>query len=142
MYTDPVPLFRLAAAAGWPADQIERFAGRNDPITLRSLTETVSQHAGVPVTDIVGPTRRPDCVRARHIVSWLARRFTNKSATIIVHHLGRHNHTTALWGAARIDLAIREAGILPPPLNTPRAWTVALWNAKWPLLRYRNPMRA
>jgi hypothetical protein len=141
MDTNPVPLFRLAAAAGWPADQIRMSVGRNDPVTLRSLTETVSQHAGVAVADIVGPTRRPDCVRSRHIVSWLARRFTNKSGTVIVHHLGRRTHTTVLWGAARIDLAIREAGILPPALNTPRAWTVALWNAEWPPLQYRNPMR-
>lgn len=107
--------------------------------TIRSLAEVVSRCSGVPVPDIVGPSHTAGVSKARQIATWLARRYTSSSTTVIAVHTGRKDHTTVLHSTARVELAIREADIPAPADDTPEAWAAALWEAAWPPLNYRRP---
>jgi chromosomal replication initiation ATPase DnaA len=109
--------------------------------TILSLVEIVSQSSGVRVTDITGTGRTAAVTKSRHIVSWLARRFTRQSSSVIARHTGGRDHSTALYSIARVRLAICEASIASPVIDTPEAWTDVLWAAHWPALRRRDPMR-
>ena len=128
---DPVEQFRLVAVSGWP----------NEQPSIRSLAHAVAKRSGVGVTDILGKGRRSDPVKARHILTWLARRFTKSSAPVIASALRRRDHTAVLYSVARVNLAIRETGIPSPPCNTPEAWTSLLWTADWPELGRHDPRR-
>lgn len=110
--------------------------------TIRSLAGVVSKVSEVPVPDIVGPRHTAAFSKARQITSWLARRFTNSSTSVIARHTGRKDHTTALHSIARVDMAIREAAIAAPAADTPEAWAAALWAVDWPPLNYRDPVKA
>jgi chromosomal replication initiation ATPase DnaA len=131
MYTDLYETSVHGPSAQWPAQRP----------TILSLAEVVSQFSGVRVTDITGPGRTAAVAKARHIVSWLARRFTRQSSSVIARHTGGRDHSTALYSIARVSLAICEASIAAPVIDTPEAWTDALWEAHWPSLRRRDPMR-
>lgn len=109
--------------------------------TIRSLADVVYQCSGVPVSDIVGRCRLAGIAKARHIVSWLARRYTNASSAVIATHTGRKDHTTALYSVARVNLAIHEANISAPSADTAEVWASVLWATPWPAVNYRNPMR-
>lgn len=132
MYRSP-----YEACTQWPT--ITRPFSRN---TVRSLADVVSQCSGIPVPDILGPRHTACFSKGRQILTWLARRYTSSSSTVIARHTGRRNHTTVLHAIARVDLAIREASIAAPASDTPEAWAAALWAATWPPLDYRNPMKA
>jgi Bacterial dnaA protein helix-turn-helix len=106
--------------------------------TIRSLAVVVSHCSGSRVSDILGPSHGAVVSKARQILTWLARRYTSHSTTVIATHTGRKNHTTVLHSIARVDLAIREAAIVPPAADTPEAWAAVLWAATWPALGYRN----
>jgi chromosomal replication initiation ATPase DnaA len=109
--------------------------------TIRSLAVVVSQCSGVPVSDIIGHRRFAALAKARHILSWLARRYTRSSAPVIATHTGRREHTTALYSVARVHLAIREADIAAPADDVAEAWAAILWVTPWPALNSRDPMR-
>lgn len=130
MYADPFQDFAQSPVA--------RLRQRT---TIRSLAEVVSTVSGVPASDIVGPRHTAAFSKARQVVSWLARRYTNSSSPVIARYTGRKDHTTALHSIARVDLAIREAGIAAPAADTPEAWAAVLWDSQWPPLNYRNPMQ-
>jgi hypothetical protein len=142
---DPVKRFRLAAVGGWPAQQMEAARARDpsamEPQTVRSLARTVAKCSGVSAADILGKSRRSDFAKARHILTWLARRFTKASLPAIAAGLGRRDHTAVMHSVARVNLAIREASIPRPLSDTPEVWARLLWLATWPELRRRNPMK-
>lgn len=117
--------------AEWPARRT----------TVRSLAEVVSRCSGLPVSDILGPRHTAAFAKARQVVTWLARRYTTSSTTVIAVHTGRKDHTTVLHSAARVELAIREANIASPAADTPEAWAAALWGTAWPPLNYRRPRK-
>lgn len=117
--------------AEWPARRT----------TIRSLTEVVSTVSGHSVADITGPRHTAGASKARQIVTWLSRRYTLCSTSVIARHTGRKDHTTVLHSTARVELAIREANIAPPASDTPEDWAAALWESTWPRLNYRRPMR-
>lgn len=108
-------------------------------MTIRSMAEVVSRCSGVPVPDILGPSHAAGVSKARQIATWLARRYTSSSTTVIATHTGRKDHTTVLHSMARVELAIREADIARPADDTPEAWAAALWETAWPPLNYRRP---
>ena len=128
---DLVERYRLVAASGWP----------NERPTIRTLAHAVSKRSGIGVTDILGTSRRSDAVKARHILTWLARRFIRSSAPIIATALRRRDHTAVLYSIARVNLAIREARIPSPCSETPEDWAGVLWNADWPALGRHDPRR-
>lgn len=128
---DPVKLYNLASSSGWPAQAS----------SVRSLTEVVSKVSGLRISDILGRSHVPDHAKARHIVSWLARRFTGSSAAAIATHIRRKDHTAVLYGVAKVELVIREAPICAPPANEAEAWARALWTAFWPALGNRDPLK-
>jgi chromosomal replication initiation ATPase DnaA len=128
---DSVRQYRLAGLSGWPAERP----------TVRTLAHAVAKCSGLGVADILGKGRRSDYVKARHVLTWLARRFTKSSAPVIAAALKRRDHYAVLYSIARVNLAIREARIPSPASDTPEAWAGLLWNADWPALERRDPMR-
>lgn len=128
---DPVTQYRLATSSGWPAQ----------PISIRGFVVAVSRVSGLAVSDILGPCRVPIYAKARHIAAWLARRYTDASLPAIARQLRRKDHQTIAHAIARVDLAIKEAPICAPALDTPKEWVPVLWAAQWPALNNRNPMK-
>lgn len=110
-------------------------------LTVRSLAHVVAKLSGVPVSDILGSRHIASHAKARHIVAWLARRFTRTSLPVIARVMQRRHHTTVLHSVARVNLVIAEEHIVAPVPDTPEAWAAALWDAEWPDLRNRDPMK-
>lgn len=129
---DPLKRYRLAASSGWAAPVV----------SIRSLVGVVSKISGLPASDILGPCRVTHFSKARHIAAWLARRFTGCGTSRIAKGIRRKDHASVIYALARVDLAIEEAPIASPGADTPEAWAAALWEAQWPVLARRDPMKA
>ena len=72
-------------------------------------------------TDILSARRDARLVRVRHVIMWLAKRFTLHSLPDIGRALGNRDHTTVLHGVRKIDHRVAELGS-GPAADTPEAW--------------------
>lgn len=121
--------FRLIASVVRPNDM--------HPLRVADILSLVSHLSGLPVTEILSDRRCTSTVKARHIVAWLARRFTHRSLKEIGRQLGKRDHTTLMHGLSRVDYAVSDIQLAAEP-NTLGAWAVALWRADWPPIAGRG----
>lgn len=64
--------------------------------SIRKITSTTAKHYGLPVTDLLGPSRHKNVANARSTAIYLARRLTGKSLVEIGTFFGGRDHTTVL----------------------------------------------
>ena len=92
-------------------------------LSFHSIMHAVCLACGVSQTALVAKSRRHAVCDARHILFWLARRYTGQSLVWIGQHVGGRDHTTVLHGVEkveanmadfkdRIDMALSELGIV------------------------------
>ena len=83
--------------------------------TLRAITNAVSKHFHLPASQMKGPSRRREVVRARGVAILLTRRLTDASLEQLGRHFGGRDHTTVLHALRQTetllatDAAIRQA---------------------------------
>jgi transposase len=75
--------------------------------------------------ELFSERRQRDLVRKRHMMMWLARRFTGRSLTKIGKYIGGRDHTTVIHGCRYFDNLIKEIG--GPEEDTKEAWAQHLW---------------
>lgn len=69
---------------------------------MRHLAETVGRLTSVNLGDMVAENRRPQYVRARHIVYYVARHAFNYSFSVIGDLLSR-DHSTIMHGVTKVE---------------------------------------
>lgn len=82
---------------------------RYDKGPLSELVREASQLSGVPVSEIMGKTRKQPITRIRQYAMWKARQ-QNYTLEAIGHFFGR-DHTTIAHAVERIDNRMRRLGV-------------------------------
>lgn len=100
--------------------------------TLTFLVRLVPEVTGVHAADLRSERRNAPIVKARQILYWLARRYTQHSLPRIGEKAGGRDHTSVLHGIRRVDAVIAMLGLAPESGDDARAWAHALWSASWP----------
>jgi transposase-like protein len=104
--------------------------GEPPPPKAPLIAEIIDLVASVTKTrreELFSERRQRDLVRKRHMVMWLARRFTGRSLTKIGFHVGGKDHTTVIHGCRYFDNLIKEPKIGEPAEDTAEAWAQHLW---------------
>ena len=109
---------------------------------FRSLVRVVSAVTKIDVPDLLVDGRRPERVKARQIIMFLARVVMGKSYPQIGATLNR-DHTCAMYGARKVSSVVDTLGI--ERSGDVVAMARALWLSKWPATKsraeYRNQFR-
>jgi hypothetical protein len=120
------------------ADRRSRRGGSAEPfdrsqwlVPVSYLARIVAEVSDIPVEDITSRNVKTGPCKARHIVAWLAIKYTQFSLPAIASALGRDDHTTCINARDRVGMVVSQLGA--PSVLTPRAWAFHLWNAQWPV---------
>lgn len=110
----------------------ERRAG-TAPLRGLDCLKVIEAVTGMPVSALIGKTRKPEVVKARQIAAWLIVTFAKKSLPLTGRMLGGQDHTTVLHGCRRVRYAMRDLKLRR--LDDAVAMATALWVATWPEVR-------
>ena len=80
-------------------------------LSVRAVVEAVSNVTGIAPSDIIGPRRQRDLVRARQIAMYFTRTYCKHlSFPEIGRRMGARDHTTIIYGANKIEEEIASNG--------------------------------
>jgi chromosomal replication initiator protein len=77
--------------------------GPSKPVDFTVLRDTVAEHVGVGVKQVLGSSRQKHVVLARAVLIHLARELTAMSFPEIARAMGRTNHSTVITAAKRLS---------------------------------------
>jgi chromosomal replication initiator protein len=80
------------------------------PSSASEVVNAVAEHYGVKQADLVGPRREHSIAEARQVAMYLMREEAKLSLADIGMCLGGRNHTTVIYGHAKIAAALRRGG--------------------------------
>jgi len=101
-------LVQLASETDGPLDEsavatfLAQFVKSRTP-TLSSISNLVSHYFRLKVSDLRGPKRQQQVVRARGLAMYLARKYTNKSLAQLGDYFGGRDHTTVLHACRKTE---------------------------------------
>ncbi len=72
-------------------------------LNLEDVVKKVSETRNVPLKLIVGPSRRKELVKTRHLAMYLCRELTNNTLTSIGLFFGGRDHSTVLHACAQVE---------------------------------------
>lgn len=80
------------------------FRGRLPRVSVKQIMEEMCKHRGHTLDELIAPGRLSYVARSRQLVMWLADRLRpDLSFLTVAKMLGRHDHTTVIWGVKRIE---------------------------------------
>ncbi|WP_026784238.1 helix-turn-helix domain-containing protein [Pleomorphomonas koreensis] len=83
-------------------------------LSVMTVVKTVSEVTGVSTGDILGRRRAPVYANARKIAYYLARKHCpEQSFPVIGRIMGGRDHSTVMWGEARIRAALEKGTKIP-----------------------------
>lgn len=71
-------------------------------ITIENLQALVADHFNIPLSKLVGTTRKREFVSPRQISMYLAKKLTNNSLKSIGEHFGGRDHTTVIYSCKTV----------------------------------------
>ena len=72
-------------------------------LSIEDVVKKVSEIRNVPMKLIVGPSRRKEIVKTRHLAIYLCRELTNNTLTSIGLFFGGRDHTTVIHACAQVE---------------------------------------
>ena len=81
---------------------------RRKDITVELIQKVVAEHLGIKLADMKSNKRLKNLVQARQIAIWLCRDMTKASYPDIGSKFGGKDHSTVIYAAKKIDLALKE----------------------------------
>lgn len=100
------------------------------PFTMKSLTAICAEVTGVTALEITSHRRRPHQVKARHILCWIAKNYTELSLPQIGHRVGRRDHSSVWFAVHKVEAIFERLDVVKP--DCPIAAAELLWAAEWP----------
>jgi chromosomal replication initiator protein len=83
---------------------INGIASVSDPVlTIEQIQQAVAQELDIPISLLVGKTRKQEVVFARQIAMYLIRELTGASLKTIGNHFGGRDHTTVMHAISTIE---------------------------------------
>jgi chromosomal replication initiator protein len=86
----------------------EIIGDRRKDITVELIQKVVAEQFGLKMADLKSSKRLKNFVQARQIAIWLCRDMTNFSYPDIGAKFGGKDHSTVIYAAKKIDLALKE----------------------------------
>jgi chromosomal replication initiator protein len=80
-------------------------------VTLRSITQHVTEHFGVKAAELRSPTRRKEIVTARSVAIYLARTLTSESLEKIGRHFSGRDHATVAYNVRKVERALAKGDV-------------------------------
>ena len=80
-------------------------------ITPELIIQTVAEHYGITMADIIGNKRNSEIVVPRQIAMYLCRKMTDASLKNIGNILGKRDHTTIINGHNKIEAELKQNNI-------------------------------
>jgi len=81
---------------------------RRKDITVEGIQKVVAEHFGIKLSDLKSNKRLKNFVQARQIAIWLCRDMTKFSYPDIGTKFGGKDHSTVIYAAKKIDLALKN----------------------------------
>jgi chromosomal replication initiator protein len=76
-------------------------------VTLRSITQRVTEHFSVKSSELRSTTRRKEIVTARSVAIYLARKLTKESLEKIGRHFAGRDHATVAYNVRKVERALK-----------------------------------
>lgn len=100
-------LFRTPIDMAMARSQLRGLAQeRRARVTIDRILRTVSEHYGVPVSDLTGRRRQRAIAGPRHVAMYLCRKATEHSLPEIGRAFGGRDHTTVMHAVKKIESAL------------------------------------
>ena len=77
-------------------------------LNLEDVVKKVSDIRNIPVKIIVGPSRRKEIVKTRHLAMYLCRELTNNTLTSIGLFFGGRDHTTVIHACSQVEKVYKQ----------------------------------
>jgi chromosomal replication initiator protein len=77
-------------------------------LSLEDIVKKVSEIRNFPLKTIVGPSRRKEIVKTRHLAMYLCRELTNNTLTSIGLFFGGRDHTTVIHACSQVEKVYKK----------------------------------
>jgi len=88
-------------------------------VRIRDIILQESARTGIPVAEIIGPSRKMRVVQARQYCMWRCRKETDFSLTQIGNCFSFRDHTTVLHAINKIEKMVPENRVFMPDKDAP-----------------------
>lgn len=75
---------------------------------IKKIVDLVATHCDVPISELVGSSKRGDVPAARFLAFWLIRQTTEKSLPQIAREFGIAHHASIIYGLKRCEARRRD----------------------------------
>ena len=86
-------------------------------LSLEDVVKKVSEIRNVPMKLIVGPSRRKEIVKTRHIAIYLCRELTSNTLTSIGLFFGGRDHTTVMHACSQVEKVYKKKSAVTKFIN-------------------------
>lgn len=125
-YSDAVA--RAMMRSGFQREAESLLAEVSNATRIKMLLSLVQEVTSIHEKDLCGSSRTSSFAKARHILFFLLRYFTNSSFPSIANRVGGRDHTTVIHGVRRIEEQLAKSDV---PLEGPREIAEYLWATDW-----------
>jgi len=88
---------------------------------LEVLARAVCQVYRISIADLIGPSRKQNVVRPRHVFFYIARLQGSATLKDVGHYCGGRDHSSVIHGASQVENALSIENDLPQIIQTIRA---------------------
>jgi len=81
-------------------------------LSLEDIVKKVAELRSVPLKLLVGPSRRKELVKTRHIAMYLCRELTQNTLHSIGSFFGGRDHTTVLHACSQVEKVYKQKGVV------------------------------
>jgi chromosomal replication initiator protein len=81
-------------------------------LSLEDIVKKVAELRSVPLKLLVGPSRRKELVKTRHIAMYLCRELTQNTLHSIGLFFGGRDHTTVLHACSQVEKVYKQKGVV------------------------------
>lgn len=113
-------LMRVPVTLDLARQALHKLVARQESLSMADILSVVARHYNVSEEDLLGRSRRKEIAQARQMVMYLAREETSTSLPQIGQALGGRDHTTVLYGSAKISSRIETDDTLRRDVMTIR----------------------
>ncbi len=96
----------------------DTFQKRIPLITIEYVQKLVSDHFSLPLTSLIGNSRRREVAIARHIAIYLSKQLTNSSLKTIGLHFGGRDHSTVIHSLHIIKKKLLKDALISSHIKT------------------------
>lgn len=119
---------RAMIRSGFQREAESLLAEVSSATRVRMMICLVQEVTSIHEKDLCGPSRTSSFAKARHILFFLLRKFTDSSFPSIANRIGGRDHTTVMHGVRRIEEQLAKSDV---PLQAPREIAEFLWATDW-----------